>query len=235
MAINWPSKDPDEVLDYRWNIKLDEGDTIASATITKTDGDVAVGNQTSDQTGVTVWLSGGSDGTTSTFRGVATTTGGRTIEETLYLPIVATDESLVGQLRAAFPAFASVATSAITFWLTRAARVVDDSWPAGDRDYAQMLLAAHLMTTNGLGTGAESEGFAAGTTGFSRIRSGTLELERPQSAAAQTGYMATTYGRQFAELLRMAKGGARVTGGSTAGADGAPDIRLGFWPQLPRW
>lgn len=113
-------------------------------------------------------------------------------------------------LKAAFPAFAAVDDAPVDYWLTRAGRTVDQSWPDEDGPHAQMLLAAHLLTQQGLGTGAEAEAFAAGATGFRRVRSGSLELERfmkEDTADADS----TAYGRQFAVLLRTIKGGPRVT------------------------
>jgi hypothetical protein len=112
-------------------------------------------------------------------------------------------------LKAAFPAFAAVADGQVGYWLTRAARTVDDSWAEADRDHAQMLLAAHLMVTNGLGTGAEAAAAAAGASGFKSMRSGALSLDRGD--APTDGYASTQYGRQFAALLALNHGGPRVT------------------------
>lgn len=58
-------KDPDAVLEwqYNWHNWLPSGDSIASATVTVSDG-ITIDSQTNTSTAVTVWLSGGSEGTT---------------------------------------------------------------------------------------------------------------------------------------------------------------------------
>ncbi len=119
----------------------------------------------------------------------------------------------VAQLKATFPAFSAVADATVLFWLGRAARQVDSSWPDADRDFARRLLACHLMTEQGLGTGAEAEMFSAGAGGFDSMKSGSLTLTRaaPNLAGATGSYGSTQYGRQFAVLAAQVRGGARVT------------------------
>lgn len=119
----------------------------------------------------------------------------------------------VAALKAAFPAFAGVADATVTFWLVRAGRQVDNSWCEEDREFGRQLLACHLMTEQGLGTGAEAEMFAAGAGGFDSLKSGALTLTRSsQNVAGAAGtYGSTQYGRQFAILARQNRGGARVT------------------------
>lgn len=120
-------------------------------------------------------------------------------------------------LQAAFPRFAAVADETVEFWLERARRHVDQSWTEGDYAMGQMLMAAHLMTLNGLGTGAESEAAAAGAGEFKTIRSGALTLERFDSASGgeQGAFGSTSYGRQFEALARLNVGGPRVTATGT--------------------
>lgn len=121
------------------------------------------------------------------------------------------------QLKALFPAFAGVADTMVQAWLDRAARVVDESWAEADQQHAQMLLAAHYMTLNGLGTGAEAEMAAAGASGFLSLRSGALSIERATGRNADPGlakmgeFGQTAYGRQFFPLLKANRGGVRVT------------------------
>lgn len=131
-------------------------------------------------------------------------------------------------LKAAFPAFTDVADASIDYWLTRAARTVDASWPDADGPHAQMLLAAHYLTQQGLGAGAEAQAFASGATGFRRVRSGALDLERFDKEPA-SDYETTSYGKQFSALLRTIAGGPRVTG---TGALPCDDWR---WPQPRPW
>jgi len=115
------------------------------------------------------------------------------------------------ELKTIFPVFAAVEDATAEYWLTRAARVVDAEWPEDDRDHAQMILTAHLLTLQGLGTGAEAQAAAAGASGFKTMRSGALTLER-FGESGEGGYDATSYGKQFKALLRLIKGGPRVTG-----------------------
>jgi hypothetical protein len=120
-------------------------------------------------------------------------------------------EPTAADLKAAFPSFEPVPDATVDYWLTRAARTVDADWPDEDGPHARMLLAAHLMTQQGLGGGAEAEAFAAGTTGFRRLRSGALDLERfDRQAASDLG--TTAYGLQFLPLFRSLRSGPRVTG-----------------------
>lgn len=115
-------------------------------------------------------------------------------------------------LQAAFPRFAAVADETVEFWLTRARRQVDESWTEDDYQMGQMLLACHLMTLNGLGTGAEAEAAAQGTGDYKTIKSASITLERfdRDSNAAAGTLQSTSYGRQWLELARANRGGPRV-------------------------
>lgn len=77
-----PDKDPNSVLDYSidWSDWLDT-DTIATSTWTIPAG-LTMGNETNSTTTVTVWLSGGTAGTTYTILNRITTAGGRTADQT---------------------------------------------------------------------------------------------------------------------------------------------------------
>lgn len=123
------------------------------------------------------------------------------------------DSDDVAALKATFPAFAAVPNDTVLFWLGRAARQVDSAWPDADRDFGRRLLACHLMTEQGLGTGAEAEMFGAGAGGFDSLKSGSLTLTRaaPNVTGATGAYGTTQYGRQFAVLAMQVRGGARVT------------------------
>jgi hypothetical protein len=132
-------------------------------------------------------------------------------------------EATPADLKAAFPRFAPVADETVTFWLTRARRQVDTSWTEDDYAMGQMLLAAHLMTLQGLGTGAEAEAGANGTGDYRSIRSGAITLERFDRAAggAQGELGSTSYGRQWLALAHANRGGARVTATGTLPYDPA--------------
>lgn len=135
------------------------------------------------------------------------------------------------ELQALFPAFAAVDTSAVQAWIDRAARVVTDAWIEADQKHGQMLLAAHYMTLNGLGSGAEASVAAQGMGGFKSMRSGSLSLDRGDAAARvhMGEYGETQYGRQFWPLLRANAGGPRLARAATGLLD------VGLDPRIPRW
>lgn len=109
-------------------------------------------------------------------------------------------------LVARFPSFAAVSGPVIASAITEAQTRVDQTWLPGDFTIAIMLLAAHTMTLDGLGTGAEAATAAAGALGFQSMRSGSLGLDRRQSSARpQDASMLaeTSYGRRFLALLKV--------------------------------
>lgn len=85
--FTWPAKDPDEVLEYSWDVPLDAGDAIDSRTVTLIAGDAVLGSVADANGIVTVELSGGTAGTTSVIEMVANTTEGRTHVQNFSLPI----------------------------------------------------------------------------------------------------------------------------------------------------
>lgn len=91
MAIRWESKRPNEVRTrvIDWSEFLD-GETITSSDIT-VDG-VTLDSDTNDDTTVTVWLSGGTDGTLASVTNTIVTSGGRTETEVFTLNIRAVPE-----------------------------------------------------------------------------------------------------------------------------------------------
>jgi hypothetical protein len=121
-------------------------------------------------------------------------------------------DATADDLKTAFPRFADVEDDTVTYWLTRARRHVDESWTEDDFAMGQMLMAAHLMTLNGLGTGAEAEMAAAGVSDFKSVRSGAFSFTRGDghTGAASGSLGSTSYGRQFAALARLNVGGPRV-------------------------
>lgn len=87
MTLAWDHKDPDEVVDYsvEWAPRLGD-DAIDSSTwivpVGLTQGTVGVVG-----TVTTIWLSGGTLGTTYEIINRVVTTGGRTYDETITLEI----------------------------------------------------------------------------------------------------------------------------------------------------
>ena len=109
-------------------------------------------------------------------------------------------------LVARFPAFAAVPPATLAQALAEAQSRVDTTWLPADYTIAIMLLSAHTMTLDGLGTGAEAASAAAGTLGYTSLRSGSLSLDRrhPGERGQDTSLLAeTTYGRRFLALLKV--------------------------------
>jgi hypothetical protein len=201
MAINWTAKDPDEVLDYTWALSLDAGDTISSYTLTKISGDSSIDSDSNTDTAITAFISGGTDGATDRFLARVTTAGGRTFEEAIYLPIVATASAEVAAFRIRYPEFATTPDATIQYWLTDAGRYVDESWIEGDYGPAKIAYAAHNI--------------AMGSTdaipqGVSRFKSGAVDIGLTDAQASATGFAATRYGRDFKALMRRSFAGPTI-------------------------
>lgn len=108
-------------------------------------------------------------------------------------------------LKARFPAFAAVADEAIVMAITEASGRVDRTWPETDFQPAILLYAAHVLTLDGLGTGAEAEMARAGASGFQSMKSGSLSLDRGDGFSVTAGgsdLAQTGYGRRFLEMVR---------------------------------
>jgi len=89
MALLWPPKDPDEVLDYKldWSSRL-AGDLILTSTWITPDTITAVSHSHTD-TACTLWLSGGTLGEKLRITNRIVTEGGRTMDQTMVLSIKA--------------------------------------------------------------------------------------------------------------------------------------------------
>lgn len=136
---------------------------------------------------------------------------------------------------AIFPAFAAVSDEAYDFWSAQAALITEpmEACLADRMDLATMLVTAHNLTLSGIGTGTDAQMAAQGASGFTRIKSGTLELERGKNdAAADMGeWGGTSYGQRAYPMLRACVAGPRVTGtGSICGGG-----FNGFAGPLPPW
>lgn len=84
------AKGPDETVQRRWSVPVDSNDGAAS--ITATGSDVTVEASLEGDEAVFA-LSGGTAGTTATIAVSVTTSQGRVLVETLYLPVVSPDSS----------------------------------------------------------------------------------------------------------------------------------------------
>jgi len=87
---SWPSKDPNDVLDYDidWSRRLDSGDTISTSTFSlTTDAGLTIASQSNTTTTSKVWLSGGTAGSTADILCRIVTADGRTMDQSVSLPI----------------------------------------------------------------------------------------------------------------------------------------------------
>ncbi len=91
----WPLKDPNDLLDYQFDIAPaligNDGDAIATLDITispSATGDLALASTTADGSRAVLWLSGGQPGTTYTVTLSIGTQAGRTIARSVLLPVV---------------------------------------------------------------------------------------------------------------------------------------------------
>lgn len=87
VPLIWPTKDPDEVLDYQidWSARLNS-DTISTSVWTVPDG-ITGATQSNTTTSTTLWLSGGTDGSSYDILNRITTAGGRTMDQTVRIAI----------------------------------------------------------------------------------------------------------------------------------------------------
>jgi hypothetical protein len=93
--LNWPTKDPNDVLDYELNISPavlgNDGDGIATLdvwTSPSNPGDLVVNSTTADGCLAVLWLAGGQAGTIYTITILINTFTGRTIQRTILLPVL---------------------------------------------------------------------------------------------------------------------------------------------------
>lgn len=93
--LNWPTKDPTDVLDYRFDITPavigNDGDGIATLDVSiepDNPGDLALNSATADGNVAVVWLSAGQAGIIYTINIIIGTTNGRTINRSILLPVL---------------------------------------------------------------------------------------------------------------------------------------------------
>lgn len=213
---SWPPKTPDAVLDYLYTIPLDEGDTVTSYTVTKLAGSVMKDADSRDEADVTVKLSGGIDGEFNIFQIAWTTAGGRTDDSIVTIAVVAVSEyePAIAEFLIRYPAFASVSTATIAYWLKDAETVVTDSWIEADVSPARMALAAHNLALSGAGSsgGAVGNLAAMGVTSF-KSASMSVNFDADTIKASNSGsYSSTKYGQLFLPYLRRNVGGPRLVG-----------------------
>jgi hypothetical protein len=161
LSANWPAKDPDEVLDYSWDVPLDAGDTITGTpTRVVIAGTVTAEVPTVNGALVTTFVSGGVAGETAVIEMKCQTAGGRSFEETFVLPIkdsaaVPTDaDNLRADIAALEKAQMDLASG----------KMVTEVWRSGRRLIYGKITISALQTLIDLKTRklAEAEQVAAG-------------------------------------------------------------------------
>lgn len=206
------AKDPQEVLDYPWPIPLDAGDTVSSFSAVRVSGDAVLDSYAESDGVGTIWMSGGTDGTSSLFTLTAVTDGGRTFKSAVILSVVDVASAPISEFLLRYPAFASVNVAVIAYWLKDAEATVTDSWLAGDVSPARFALAAHNLAMSGYGTtgGAVGNLAAMGVTSFKSASMSVNFSDGVIAASAGGGYASTKYGTEFLTYLRRNRGGARL-------------------------
>ena len=93
--LNWPTKDPTDVLDYQFDIGpavvSNDGDAIATldvAVCPGNPGDLTVNSTGVDGNVAVLWLAGGQSGTVYTITLTITTVNGRTVQRSVLLPVL---------------------------------------------------------------------------------------------------------------------------------------------------
>jgi hypothetical protein len=93
--LNWPTKDPGDVLDYILDIGPaivgNDGDGIATLSVNlspSNPGDLVVQSTTADGSRVILWLSGGQAGTIYTITFSINTINGRSLQRSVLLPVL---------------------------------------------------------------------------------------------------------------------------------------------------
>lgn len=93
--LNWPTKDPGDVLDYGFDISPalvgNSGDSIATLDVSvapNNPGDLALISASADGGVAVLWLSAGQPGTVYVVTIVISTTSGRTLQRSVLLPVL---------------------------------------------------------------------------------------------------------------------------------------------------
>lgn len=132
-------------------------------------------------------------------------------------------------IKALYPAFASVPDATLQIYIDRAP--IDDSWFESDYTQAIELWVAHTMTLNGLGT---NEAATQAASGVKSISSGGLSVSFAESKSSDDGgWGGSIYGKQFYALLRRNKGGPRSAAACFRVQSGYAKDVPGVWMRGP--
>lgn len=93
--LNWPTKDPGDVLDYVFDASPaligNPGDTIETLDVTispNNPGDVVLKSAAADGSSVVLWLSSGQSGSVYVVTIIIGTSSGRTLQRSILLPVL---------------------------------------------------------------------------------------------------------------------------------------------------
>jgi hypothetical protein len=93
--LNWPTKDPGDILDYILDIGPaivgNDGDSIATLDVASSPsnpGDLVIQSSTTDGSRIILWLSEGQAGTVYTLTFDITTVNGRSLQRSVLLPVL---------------------------------------------------------------------------------------------------------------------------------------------------
>jgi len=119
-------------------------------------------------------------------------------------------------LKMRYPAFTGVADDRVQYWLTDADRFVTDGW-GSDADPARLAYAAHkLVLSKAPGISDDSDlavlGIPAGVTKFKSASMDVQISETASNRSLSSGWDATSYGQEFAVMLRRNTGGPMLVG-----------------------
>lgn len=89
MALVWPDKDPDEVLDYTldWSARLGEVDIIIESLWPDPPAGIVMDSDSYSTSSTVLWLSGGEVNASYSFVNRIVTAGGRTMDQTVKLKV----------------------------------------------------------------------------------------------------------------------------------------------------
>ena len=100
--LAWPAKDPQDVLDYQFDIapavQGNDGDAVASLDVSikpADPGDLSLASAAADGARCVLWLAGGHAGTTYSVTLRVGTQAGRTLSRSVLLPVLALSEPAV--------------------------------------------------------------------------------------------------------------------------------------------
>lgn len=212
--LEWPSKDSDATLNYRWDVQLDAGDRLVSASVIRVSGDVKYDPLTPDETGVTVVLSGGSASTINLFRGTWSSVNGQSGDE--YIAVAVTDNTPVFPPQAtpgvaqfqyelwatAYPELATSVSSQLATALFRRATIMLNNTPTSpvadvDRrlDLLNMIVA-HLAALGGAGQAGGASGLVGRVTN-AREGDVSVSVDAGPSSASNAWWLQTSYGFEY--------------------------------------